>query len=140
MISISKWFFATAALCALCGMIWGIQISASNDHTLSPAHGHLNLVGFVALSIFGGYYALTPQAAQTRLAVIHLGLALAAVALLTPGIILALTGQGATLAKIGSVLAAGSMALFGFMVLRHGVGVQTAGRAIGNSFSAQPGE
>ncbi|WP_417522496.1 hypothetical protein [Marinovum sp.] len=140
MISISKWFFATGAFCGLCGMIWGIQMSASHDHTLSPAHGHLNLIGFVAMSIFGGYYALAPQAAQTRLALVHYGLTVAAVALLTPGIVLAITDQGETLAKIGSVLAVGSMALFGFMILRNGVGVEAAGRSGGAELTALPGE
>ncbi len=48
-------FFATGAVCALAGMAWGIQMSATHDHTLSPAHGHLNLIGFVAMSIFGAY-------------------------------------------------------------------------------------
>ena len=45
--SIPTWFFATGAVFALAGMVWGIQMSASHDHTLSPAHGHLNLIGFV---------------------------------------------------------------------------------------------
>jgi hypothetical protein len=30
----------------------------SGDHLLAPAHAHLNLLGFVALSIMGGFYAL----------------------------------------------------------------------------------
>ena len=64
--SIPTWFFATAAIFALCGMVWGIQMSATHDHTLSPAHGHLNLIGFVSMSVFGTYYALTPSAAASR--------------------------------------------------------------------------
>lgn len=35
-------FFATGAIFALLGMLWGIQMSASHDHTLSSAHGHFN--------------------------------------------------------------------------------------------------
>ncbi|MHA6324326.1 hypothetical protein [Roseivivax sp. CAU 1753] len=139
MISISKWFFATAALCALVGMAWGIQMSASHDHALSPAHGHLNLIGFVAMSVFGTYYALTPRAAHTRLAMIHYAVVVATVVTLTPGIVLAITGQGETVAKIGSVLAVISMAMFGFMVLRHGVGPETAAPD-SREFAAQPGE
>ena len=71
---IAKRFFVGAGIFALVGMVWGIQMSASHDHTLSPAHGHLNLIGFVAMSIFGTYYALTPQAAAGRLADIHFGI------------------------------------------------------------------
>ena len=120
--NIPKWFFATAATFALCGMIWGIQMSARHDHTLSPAHAHLNLVGFVVMSVYGAYYALTPAATKSHLARLHFGLATAAVAALVPGIVMAISGQGETLAKIGSVLAVLGMGLFMFMILRHGVG------------------
>lgn len=120
--SIPTLFFATAAFFALCGMIWGIQMSASHDHTLSPAHGHLNLIGFVAMAVFGTYYALTPNAARSRLSMVHYALVTATVIVLTPGIVMAITGQGEVLAQIGSILAVVSMALFGFMVLRHGAG------------------
>ncbi len=117
-------FFITAACFALLGMIWGIQMSATHDHTLSPAHGHLNLIGFVAMAVFGTYYALTSTARKSRLAILHYGLTTAAVLILIPGIALAISGEGEVLAKIGSVLALLSMALFGFVVLRHGVGDQ----------------
>ncbi len=114
-------FFATGAIFALLGMLWGIQMSASHDHTLSPAHGHLNLIGFVAMSVFGTYYALSPLAGSSRLAMVHYGLMVATVLVLIPGIVLAITDQGETVAKIGSVLAVLSMALFAFVVLRYGV-------------------
>jgi predicted membrane channel-forming protein YqfA (hemolysin III family) len=115
-------FFASAGLAALIGMAWGIQMSASGDHALSPAHGHLNLIGFVTMAVFGTYYALTPRAAATRLALLHYGLTLAAVVVLVPGIVMALSAQGEGLAKAGSVLTLASMALFLYTVLRHGVG------------------
>lgn len=116
-------FFATAALFALIGMAWGIQMSASQDHALSPAHGHLNLIGFVAMAVFGGYYALNPLAAASRLAMVHYALTLAAVIVLIPGIVMALRGTGEALAKGGSVLALLSMALFLVAVLRHARGL-----------------
>ena len=127
--SISTWFFATAGIFALCGMSWGIQMSATQDHSLAPAHGHLNLIGFVAMSVFGAYYALSPSAAASRMARLHYALATAAVLVITPGIVLALTGEGEILAKIGSVLALASMALFVWMVVRHGTGREPSAEA-----------
>ena len=53
---------------------------------------------------------------------IHFVLNTATVLVLTPGIALAISGQTEVLAQIGSVLAVLSMALFGFVVLRYGVG------------------
>lgn len=115
-------FLMTSAVFGLCGMIWGIQMSATHDHSLSPAHGHLNLIGFVSLAIFGFYYALTPRAASSRLASIHLGLSVLTVLVLVPGIAMAISGAGETLAKIGSGLALFTLGLFLFVILRNGVG------------------
>jgi hypothetical protein len=135
-----KTFFATAALFALCGMVWGIQMSATHDHSLSPAHGHLNLIGFVMMSVFGAYYALTPDAGSSRIAGIHFVLHLATVVVLTPGIVLAITGRTEVLAQIGSVLAVLTMTLFGFVVLRYGVGGVSKDHSSRSVRSSQPAE
>jgi hypothetical protein len=55
---ISLAFFTVAALCGLAGMIWGAIMGATGDHGMMPAHAHLNLLGWVTLSIMGGFYAL----------------------------------------------------------------------------------
>lgn len=135
--SIATKFFATGAVFALGGMVWGIQMSATHDHTLSPAHGHLNLIGFVAMSVFGAYYALTPRAAAARLALVHYLLTVMTVLILTPGIALAIIGETEVLAKLGSVLAVLSMALFTYVALRNGVGAAEAGAGCAH---AQPAE
>ncbi|WP_240722885.1 cbb3-type cytochrome c oxidase subunit I [Poseidonocella sp. HB161398] len=126
--SIPACFFAAGALCGLGGMLWGIQMSASHDHMLSPAHGHLQLLGFVAMTVFGSYYALTPRAAETRMAVLHLAASLLAVALLIPGIALAILDRGELLAQAGSLAAVLSMLTFLSAILRYGVGSPVGGR------------
>jgi hypothetical protein len=55
---VSSAFFSIAALCGLAGMVWGSYMGSSGDHSLHPAHAHLNLLGWVTLSIMGGFYAL----------------------------------------------------------------------------------
>lgn len=120
--SVPKWFFLTGAIFVLVGMVWGIQMSATQDHSLSPAHAHLNLVGFVSFSIFGAYYALTPSAANSGLAKIHYAVGTLAVVLMVPGIVMALTQKGDALAKAGSVLAVLSVLLFIYMIAKKGVG------------------
>lgn len=115
----ATFFFLAAAIFALIGMAWGIQMSATHDHGLSPAHGHLNLLGFVTMAVFGTYYALNSAAAQSNLAKVHFGLAIVSVVVIVPGIVMAISEQGEALAKIGSVLTILSMALFAFTVFRH---------------------
>ncbi len=122
--SVPTMFLATAAFFVLLGMIWGIQMSATGNHDLSPAHGHLNLVGFVTMSVMGIYYALTPAAAASKWAWPHYFLALGAVVILVPGIVMALTGKGEALAKAGSVLSVVSVVAFLAMILKFGFGNQ----------------
>ncbi|GGH28153.1 hypothetical protein SAMN05444007_104197 [Cribrihabitans marinus] len=118
MTGIARLFMLAGLLSVLLGMIWGIQMSASGDHGLSPAHAHLNLLGWVGFSIFAFYYHLVPGAARSRLAWLHLGCAVAGVVLIVPGIVMALTGQGETLAKLGSVLTVLSVSIFAVVVIR----------------------
>lgn len=118
---IATLFVGTGAIFAVIGMVWGIQMSATQDHSLSPAHGHLNLIGFVIMTLYGLYYAVTP-AARTGLAKMHYLLTLVAVVVLVPGIVMALTQSGEVLAKLGSVLTLLSMLTFVYTVFRKGVG------------------
>ncbi|WP_204112823.1 hypothetical protein [Shimia biformata] len=115
---VSFWFMALAALSATIGMAWGIQMSASGDHSLAPAHAHLNLIGWVTMALFAVYYHLVPAVAETILAKIHLAVTVLAVVVMVPGIVQALRETGETLAKLGSVLAILSMLIFLYTVVR----------------------
>ena len=47
-------------LLVLAGMIWGLQMAITDNHSAFTAHAHLNLLGFVALFLFGIFYRLNP--------------------------------------------------------------------------------
>lgn len=115
---IAFWFFGSAVVYVTAGMLFGIWMSASHDHTLAPAHGHLNLVGWVTMGLFGVYYHLVPAAAANPLAKIHFALATLAVWLMFPGIILAIQERTELLAILGSFAALLSMLTFLFTVVR----------------------
>lgn len=76
-------FFAVAALYGLAGMVWGNQMGASGDHSAHAAHAHLNLLGWVTLSIMGAFYALAGGRAPSRLAWGNLALSAAGAALMS---------------------------------------------------------
>jgi len=116
---VANWFFTTAALCVLIGMAWGIQMAATGDHSLSPAHAHLNLVGWVTMGLFGLYYHNVPAAAR-GLAKVHFALAFLGVLAMVPGISIARTGGGEGMAIIGSLLTIASMLVFFVTVIRNG--------------------
>ena len=95
---IGFYFFVAGALCVTLGMFWGIQMSVSHDHGMAPAHAHLNLVGWVTMALFGVYYTLTPSAAASGLAKLHLVLAVAGVVAMVPGIAIAVSNGGEAMA------------------------------------------
>ena len=117
-------FYALGVLCVVLGMIWGIVMAASGDHSMLSAHAHLNLVGWVTFGLIGTYYTLTPQAAEARLARLHLALATLGVVLMVPGIAWVTRGGPEGLAIAGSLITFAAMLIFAVTVLRHGFGAR----------------
>ena len=115
---LAKICWIASGLYLLGGMGFGIWMSIAQDHSLASAHAHLNLLGGVLLALFGTFYALMPMLAAGRLAKIHVLVANLAALTMFPGVIMAISGQGETLAKIGSVLAILTILLFLVQVMR----------------------
>ena len=80
---VSAAFFAVASVCLLLGMGWGMQMGATEDFTMMPAHAHLNLLGWVTLALYGTFYALTASTRSPRLAWINCALSTAGTVLMT---------------------------------------------------------
>jgi hypothetical protein len=110
-------FFATAALCAVGGMIWGIVMAASGDHGMMPAHAHLNLMGWATLALMGTYYALSGKGG--RIGWINYGLSTLGVIVSIPSLALLLAGNQAAEkgATAGAILALAGMLVFAFGVV-----------------------
>jgi len=119
---IGFYFFVIAVLCVTLGMLWGIHMAISGNHTMAPAHAHLNLVGWVTMGLFGVYYTLTPSAAASGLAKVHLAIAVAGVVVMVPGIAIVLKGGTEGMAAAGSILTAASMLVFLYTVFKNGFG------------------
>jgi len=119
---IGFYFFIVGVLCVTIGMGWGIHMAISGDHLLAPAHAHLNLVGWATMGLFGIYYTLTPPAAASQLAKVHLALAVAGVVVMVPGIAITIKGGGEGMAAAGSMLTAASMLVFLYTVFKNGLG------------------
>jgi hypothetical protein len=111
-------FFTVAALCALGGMLWGIDMGRSGDHGMMPAHAHLNLVGWASLALMGTFYALS---GPSRLGWLNFALSTAGVVVMIPALALVLSGNKAmeTATIVGSTLALLGMLTFVAAVLSH---------------------
>ena len=92
---VSLAFFGAGVLCVLVGMSMGRWMGANQNFTLAPVHAHLNLLGFVALSIMGTFYALAGDRTPVRLAWVNLALSLIGVVIMTPMLAQVLSGNTA---------------------------------------------
>ena len=68
MSKISTAFFGAAVLYALTGMVLGIVMGESGDHSATPLHAHLNLLGWASLAVMGAFYGIAGPRAPARLA------------------------------------------------------------------------
>jgi hypothetical protein len=116
--TLAKTCWISSPIYLLCGMAFGIWMSATGDHTLAPAHAHLNLIGGVLLAIFGIFYTIVPGMANSMIAKIQVMVTHLAVWTMFPGIILAIQARGDILAKTGAILGIISIVLFIYQVAR----------------------
>jgi peptidoglycan/LPS O-acetylase OafA/YrhL len=113
--------FPVAVLMVLAGMIWGIIMAISDDHSAMPAHAHLNLLGWVCLFLFGIFYHLHPAIDRSRTALVQVWVWILTTIILTIGVGLVHTGHpiGDPIAAVGSLIVFADMLLFGWLVLRR---------------------
>lgn len=113
--------FPAAVLAVTVGMIWGIVMAISRDHSAMPAHAHLNLLGWVSLFLFGIFYHLHPVIDRSRVALVQVTAWIIGTVVLTIGVSLIHTGHdvGEPFAIAGSLTVLAAMLLFGWLVLRR---------------------
>jgi cbb3-type cytochrome oxidase subunit 1 len=119
---VSSAFFMTGALCLLIGMCWGMAMAGMQNFTLAPAHAHLNLLGWVTMSIYGTFYALTRESYLPRMAWINYACATLGVAIMIPALAVFLTTGNAALEPvigIGSLFSVIALLTFAVSVYRE---------------------
>lgn len=76
-------------------MLWGVHMGASQDHSMMPAHAHLNLLGWVTLSIMGIFYVLAGNRVSSKLAWLNFALSASGVVIIIPMLAQLLAGNTA---------------------------------------------
>jgi len=124
--------FPAAVLLVLIGMLWGIEMAISQDHSAMPAHAHLNLLGWVSLFLFGIFYHLHPAIDRSALARAQVYTWIGGTVVLTIGVGLVHTGHdvGDPIAALGSLIVLFGMLLFGFIVLKRNGTEQVASKRL----------
>jgi hypothetical protein len=128
-VTASNLCFRASMLLLLAGMIWGLQMAIVDNHSAYPAHAHLNLLGFVALFLFGIFYRLNPVIEASRLAIPQVWVWIVATIVLSIGVGLVHTGHkiGDPIAAIGSSVVFADAVLFTWLVFRQRSGVCLVG-------------
>lgn len=118
-------------LMVLAGMLWGLQMAVTNDHSAFPAHAHLNLLGFVALFLFGIFYRLNPTVEASRLAIPQVWIWIVGTIVLAAGVGLVHTGHsiGDPIAAVGSIVIFADAIVFTWLVFQARPTERRAARA-----------
>jgi len=67
----ARQFFILALCYAVAGMVLGIYMAASHDHTEMPTHAHVMVAGWLMSSVFAFFYHLFPEIGARPLARAH---------------------------------------------------------------------
>jgi cbb3-type cytochrome oxidase subunit 1 len=113
--------FCSAVCLAIIGMIIGIIMAASGDHSVFPAHAHLNLLGWVSLFLIGIFYRLRPALDTSWVALVQVGIWICGTIILTCGVAAIYLGRPdlEVIAIAGSLIVLGDMLWFAYLVFRN---------------------
>ena len=112
-------FLRIAVLYVIAGMALGIFMALSEDHTMMPAHAHMNLLGWVSMALYAAVYRIWPETAQSPLARWHFWLANIGTLVGVVGIAGIMAGypdRFGPVAGIGAIVALASMLVFAAIV------------------------
>lgn len=114
-------YLKISVLWGLAGLLLGISMAISGDHSYFPLHAHINLLGWVSFALFGLIYRAVPAALQDPLAKWQFIIANLGAVLFFPGIYTQIAGHEALkfLVMSGSVLTVLGFALFALILLRR---------------------
>ena len=73
--SIAKWFFITAIIYGLLGMLLGLEMAIAHDHGEMVTHSHIMVIGWLSFSLFGFYYFQFGKAASRTFSLLHFWMA-----------------------------------------------------------------
>ena len=128
---VARNFFTLAVIYAVVGMLLGLSMAMSQDHTQTPTHAHIMVLGWVTSSVFAFFYHLVPAARNSKLAVIHFWLS----AISSIGMVIGLFvlyGGNPSIEPLLGICAIGfivATVLFAYIALRALWGGEAAGAA-----------
>lgn len=111
-------YFKTAVVFLIIGIAMGLQMAISGNHNIIGPHAHANLLGWVTMAIFGGYYALNRVKAQSRFARLQFWVYTSGVVVMVPSLYMLYLGHPAfePLTAISSIVALMGAVMFAVVI------------------------
>ena len=124
--NIARNFLVTGVLYLLVGILVGMIMGGSGDHTMSPVHAHINLLGFTLMVLFSVTYKVFPEMSKSGLAAMHFWLFQIGVLIMLVALFV-MTGSILPESMIGPVMPVSelivlmSILIFGWNAFKHAV-------------------
>ncbi|MEQ8369267.1 MAG: hypothetical protein RIE31_09285 [Alphaproteobacteria bacterium] len=115
--NLAGYYITAAIIYAIAGMALGIWSGLHEDFSLSPVHGHLNLVGWVSFAVYGLTFRAWPEITNSPVARFQFWTANAGALIFIVGLYMRTTGGSAALVSLGSLIVLAGMILFLLLVL-----------------------
>ena len=114
-------FLLAAAIYGIISMVMGMVMGAKEEFTLTPVHAHLNLLGWIALTLYGIVYKIYPAMGESKLATAQFYIANAGILVLIPSLAAFLLGNtGAlTVLIVGELLTVSALVIFFVNIWNH---------------------
>ncbi|MGI9388492.1 MAG: hypothetical protein ACR2O1_00415 [Boseongicola sp.] len=90
---VSRNFLITGTVFLAIGLLIGMYMGGSGDHSLALGHAHINLIGFVLSAIFALTYRSYANMEASRLATYHFWLHLAGAVVVNVMLVMMLSGR-----------------------------------------------
>ncbi|MFJ7792546.1 hypothetical protein [Pseudomonas sp. NPDC096950] len=123
----SRTWFRLAAVYFALGVVMGVAMGASGDHSLYAVHAHVNLLGWVSMALFGIIGTAHPSTTEGRVAAAQFWTYNLGVPVMLGALTLRLKGFPSVepLIAVASILIGVSVLLFAWLVFsRIGVTVE----------------
>jgi hypothetical protein len=106
-------FFILALVYAICGMLLGLYMGLSQDHSQMPVHAHAMVLGWLMSGFFAFFYHFFPDIGRSQLAMVHFWLTAVSGIVILVSLFLVLSGNIA----LEPVTGISSMAFFACFLL-----------------------
>ena len=121
-------FLRIALLYVIAGMVMGVYMAASQDHSLTPAHTHIQLVGWVSMALYALIYRTWPEMMTSPLVKWHFWMANIGALIMNVGVVGIYAGYPEKFepyASTGSIITLAGMLIFLIIAFR-GISTRTA--------------